>query len=207
MTDQPLIQRGDRVEAMLYHSDDQWVTGTYTPREDHLAAGPPEGAAWVDTGDPQGPLMINAETVRHASTVRPELRAVRDAAQKLADSVRAALATDLTGVPAIRLPRLSLFPGAALKAHVEEEQDPDPRQCAVTVRAVPTLGEPPELHTYRDDRGLSWQTYGEDHNFGTDRLLEIQNEDNLIIATYPAGTWLHACYGAFREPEPLRVTS
>jgi len=207
MTDQTPIQRGDRVEAMLYDSDDQWVTGTYAPRQDRPHVEAPETAAWVDSGAPQGWLMVHAETVRHVDTVRPELRAVRDAAQKLADSVRAALATDLTGVPAIRLPRLSLFPGAALKAHVEEEQDPDPRQCTVTVRAVPTLGEPPELHTYRDDRGLSWQTYGEDHNFGTDRLLEIQNEDNLIIATYPAGTWLHACYGAFREPEPLRATS
>jgi hypothetical protein len=205
MTDeQKTPERGDQVQAVPYHADGQ-VAGSYRPREDFPDAEPPADAAWVEIGDPQGPEMVRADSVRPISgeTVRPELRAVRDAAQALADAVRAALATNLQGVRPLRLPQIPMLQIPRLIAptpFVDETPAPDPRHIAVTVRTLPVLGEPSRLHVYRDAAGLSWQTYGAEHDFGTDRLLEIQDANDDVIGTYPAGTWLHACYGDYLDP-------
>lgn len=203
MTDPAIPTRGDRVEARLYHSDNEWVTGTYRPREDFPDAAPPADAAWVDTGDPQGAAMVDVASIRpvREDTVRPELRAIRDAAQAMADAVRAALATNLSGARLPLLPQIPHLqvPRLVAPSVVVEEAPPDPRQLAVTVRAVPVLGESSERHTYRDPGGLTWQTYGAHDDFGTDRLLEVQNTEGDVIASYQPGTWLHACYGAYLE--------
>lgn len=205
MTDTPHARRGDRVTATLYHSDSETVTGTYVPRDDHPDAQPPADAAWVNTGDPQGPLMVNAATVERTEeepTHRAELRAVRDAAQNLADACRHALAHDLTGVARVQLPPIprlqlpSLLGGPAIP---EPEEEPDKRHLTVEVRTVPVLGEPTETHVYRDDRGLTWQTYGQEHDYSTDRLLEIVNEDAEVVGSYPPGTWLHARYPSYLD--------
>jgi hypothetical protein len=204
MTDeQHAPQRGDQVLATPYHADGK-VTGTYRPREDFPDAEPPADAAWVEIGDPQGPVMVRTDSVQTITdkTVRPELRAVRDAAQALADTVRAALATDLQGARSLLLPQIPMpqFPRLfAPRPIVDEEPTPNPRHIAVTVRTVPALGESSQTHTYRDAAGLTWQTHGAEHDFGTDRLLEIQNMAGEVIGTYPAGTWLHACYAAYLD--------
>jgi hypothetical protein len=207
MTDHtPHARRGDRVTATLYHSENETVTGAYVPRDDHPKADPPADAAWVDTGDPQGPLMVNAATVERTEQEpahRADLRAVRDAAQNLADTVRTALAHDLTGSARVQLPLLPrlvlprLFP--PVSAEPAEPEEPNMRHLAVAVRTVPVLGESTQEHVYRDDRGLTWQTYGQEHDFSTDRLLEVVNEDAEVVATYPPGTWLHARYVSYLD--------
>lgn len=203
MTDnQQTPERGDQVQAVPYHADGQ-VVGTYRPREDFPDAETPADAAWVEIAGSHGPVMVRADTVRiiEDATVRPELRAVRDAAQTLADTVRAALATNLHGVPLLQLPQIPLLQVPRLFGPrlVDETPAPDPRQITVTVRTVPLSGQLSEMHTYRDPAGLTWQTYGAEHDFGTDRLLEIQNTDGEVIGTYPAGTWLHACYSDYLD--------
>lgn len=203
MTDnQQTPERGDQVQAVPYYADGQ-VVGTYRPREDFPDAQPPADAAWVEIGDPQGPAMVHADTVRIIEdvTVRPELCAVRDAAQTLADTVRAALATNLQGVRPLQLPQIPLLQVPRLFGPrlVNETPAPDPRQIAVTVRTLPVLGESSQLHVYQDPAGLTWQTYGAHDDFGTDRLLEVQDTDGLVIATYQPGTWLHACYADYLD--------
>lgn len=226
MTDPTAYQpeRGNRVIATLYHSegeDGRTVHGTYVPRDDHATADPPAGAAWVDTGDPQGPLMVDVASVRpdfeaiaaeeQAAKHRHDLRAVRDAAQHLADTVRAAISHDLTGVARVQLPALARleFPRLVMgSAHAEpDDQVSDPRHVIIEVRTCPVLGQNPEIHTYSDDHGLTWQTYGQEHDYSTDRLLEIVNSDGDQVASYPPGSWLHVRYVAYRRPDGLPSTS
>lgn len=204
MTDNtPRARRGDRVTATLYHSGDELegvVTGTYVPRDDHTDATPPDDAAWVDTGDPQGPLMVKAATIERIEeepTIRADLRAIRDAAQNLADTVRNTLARDLTNVPRIQLPVLPrLFPAAFVEP---EPIAPDPRHMFVSVRTTPVSAEPSARHVYRDGDGLTWQTYGQEHDFSEDRMLEILNGDEEVIATYAPGTWLEVRYETYLD--------
>lgn len=199
MTDPiPHARRGDRVTATLYHSDDETATGTYVPRDDHPDADPPADAAWVDTGDPQGPLMVKASSVERLEeepAIRADLRGIRDAAQGLADTVRAALARDLRGVPRVQLPLLPrLFPPVAVEP---EPAQPDPRHVFVSVRTVPVVAEPSQRHVYHDGEGLTWQTYGQEHDFSEDRMLEILNGREEVIATYAPGTWLEVRYETY----------
>lgn len=189
MPEHTIPQRGDHVEALLYHAEskDDWVSGTYIPREDLADALPPEDAAWVDTGILQGPLMVKADTVQPVADPPEALRA---AIQNMNRVVRGILES----TPQVRLPFLKLTPVAVPPV---DDEEPDPRHLAVQVRTVPAPGEPSETHTYRDARGLTWTTYGQEHDFSTDRLLEIQNEKGDIVASYPPGAWLHARYAGY----------
>lgn len=196
-------RRGDRVTAILYHSGDQLegvVTGTYVPRDDLPDTEPstPDDAAWVDTGALDGPLMVkgaSVERIEEEATVRADLRAIRDAAQGLADTVRTALARDLRGVPRVKFPLLPrLFSPVAVEP---EPAQPDPRHVFVSVRTVPVVAEPSQRHVYHDGEGLTWQTYGQEHDFSEDRMLEIINGRGEIVATYAPGTWLEVRYETY----------
>ncbi|MGW4525174.1 hypothetical protein [Amycolatopsis sp. NPDC004378] len=64
-------KRGDIVTAEPYGDTEPGepfhtgpITGPYVPRTDHLGARPPADAAWVDDGDPQGPWMVKASTIK-----------------------------------------------------------------------------------------------------------------------------------------------
>lgn len=153
------------------------------------------------TDDDPARTPTDAEkTDRIDDPARQYLRNVRDAAHALADAVHSALdgtaRVQLPRLAGLQVPRLFAPLGAAVDLDAEE---PDKRHLVVSVRTVPVLGEPTETHTYRDAGGLTWQTYGEEHNFGTDRLLEIQNEDGDAVATYPPGTWLHVRYEQYAD--------
>jgi hypothetical protein len=103
-------------------------------------------------------------------------------------------------IPPFRMPRM---PRLELTYDDSEPKNPpDPRHVIVSVLTVHG-----QRHDFSDVNGLIWQTYGPDeHNFSTERLLEIQNGDNEVIASYPAGTWLDVCYPAYRRPDPLKTT-
>ena len=104
--------------------------------------------------------------------------------------------------PIIQLPRLQI-PRLMINREDPAPVDvPDGRHLDVCVRTVPVNGVA-ELHVIHDDAGLTWQTYGAEHDFGTDRMLEIQAADGEPVATYPAGTWLDVCYPAYRNPQPV----
>lgn len=66
------LKRGDLVTGVPYYSgtesDEEPITGTYVPRDDHAGARPPLAAAWIDTGEEQGPWMVRRETVRHVKS-------------------------------------------------------------------------------------------------------------------------------------------
>lgn len=108
-------------------------------------------------------------------------------------------APPLIGLPAFQMPRMP-----RLQLTFEDDTPPapvDPRHVIVSVLTVHG-----QRHDFSDDAGLGWQTYGaNDRDFSTERLLEIQNADSEVIASYPAGTWLDVCYPAYRNPDPLKT--
>lgn len=55
-------RRGQIVRALAYDNS-EILEGPYVPRTDCPGAVPPADAAWVDTGDAQGPWMVKASTV------------------------------------------------------------------------------------------------------------------------------------------------
>lgn len=127
--------------------------------------------------------------------VNARLGKVRDAAQVLADAVN-----HVPKLPPLPIPH---FTYPTLQAPLIESANE--RHRVVAVRTIPVSGKPSQTHTYQDDAGLEWQTHGEEHNFSTDRLLEIQTADGQTVASYPAGTWLHVCYVSYLQPEPLKM--
>jgi len=186
MTNDHTPARGDHVTAVLYGFDpdeggDGIVAGTYMPRDDFPDAVPPDDAAWVETGDGRGALMVQATSVvptRQTPTLGDLAAAIRKASLDFAEGLK----RTQHGT--------ALLPGIPKPA-------PDPRHTSITVRTARLMGSDPERHTYRDGRGLSWETHGED--FSQDRILEIYDVDNNVIATYPAATYLHVCYDAYLD--------
>lgn len=130
-----------------------------------------------------------------AQQLEPWVR-MRQAVRELAESVRDLPAgTPPVLIPQLRIPRLEL-------TYVDDgpANPVDPRHVIVSVLTVRS-----QRHDFSDDGGLVWQTYGAAHgDFSTERLLEIQNTDGEVIASYPAGTWLDVCYPAYRRPGELK---
>lgn len=143
------------------------------------------------------------ETGQRLDDLQPYER-VKQAAQNLADVVASLPKQVPLTMPPFRLPQLRLtYDEAPVPA-----DPPDPRHVIVSVRTTPVRGGGPEWHDYSNAGGLVWQTYGNDpHDFTTERMLEVQNEQGEVVASYPAGTWLDVCYPAYRQPGHLKDMS
>lgn len=124
---------------------------------------------------------------------RAEFARVQEAARELSAALDAMPHTPRVLLPALQLPRLFA------PAIPDVPEEPDKRHLVVAVRTVPVLGMPSRTDVYRDPNGLTWQTYGAEHDFSQDRLLEIQNADEQVVATYPPGTWLLVRYEQYAD--------
>lgn len=186
----------DVVTAREYHGN-RFVTGLYKPRDYYQDTGAPEGAAWIDAGESgdRGRIMIRESTVRPGEPASVAAR-LREASTSFARVV-----AEMGQMPP--LPFLRIDPEGP-----QEPQPVDPRTAVVEVRTVlarpAQLEQGPGTHTYSDPDGLTWQTYGQEHNFSTDRMLEIHNRDGDIIATYPPGSWMHVRYLGYLQSGETR---
>lgn len=124
---------------------------------------------------------------------RGDLRDLADAAHHLARTAREVMADGRDVAP-----RLPLLPRIILPAD-DDPPTSDPRHRSVSVHTVPVRGQAGEVHAYRDDGGMSWQTYGQEHDFSTERMLEIHNGYGDIVATYPPGSWLYVRHGDYLD--------
>jgi hypothetical protein len=185
-------RRGDRVRALLYHENAP-VLGEYRPREDYPDSLPPLDAAWVVTDDPQGPLMVSATTVEPAPVEKQAdpLDHLRKAVRDVAAALQA-----LPPVPRLEIPRLWL--PQLIVPPVGQAAEPDKRHRLVSVTRAP-VNRVSAVDHYRDENGLTWQTYGAEHDFSADRMLEVLNSDGEPIATYPPGAWLLVDYHEYRD--------
>lgn len=190
----PTIRSGDHVEAVAYYGDgdqQESVTGTYRPRDTFEDSLPPVDAAWVETDDYHGTIMVRAATVQRVPPT-PE----GDPAQGLVDAAHALRKATAVFSQLPLLPRIHLHP--------EEPADPmapNPRHVTVQVRTVPVGLDGAEVHRYNAGDGLTWQTYGngDGDDYSTERMLDIVDGNGEAIATYPAGTWLSVSYVMYRE--------
>jgi len=149
---------------------------------------------WQDNPDQPTPTS-DAESA--PATPRNDLTAAYQRVQKLAADLADAVQTIpvQAGImlPPFRLPRLQL------PYEQVEEVEPDPRHLTISVRTAPLPGAGAETHLFSDRQGLTYQTYGAEHDFSQDRTLDIQNSEGVVIASYPPGTWLDACYPTYRS--------
>jgi hypothetical protein len=132
---------------------------------------------------------------------------MRRAAQELTQAAHELPpAPPVIGLPAFQLPRMP-----RLQLTYEEDEPPTPvdqRHLNVAVRVVPvSCGTMAATHNYSDPDGLTWHTYGNERDFSTLRMLEVQNANGDVVASYPAGTWLDVCYPAYHSPSQLKDLS
>jgi len=117
---------------------------------------------------------------------------VQQIAADLANAVQSLPVQAGIMLPPVRLPRLQL------SYEQVEEPEPDPRHLTISVRTT-VVGGSAQVHLYSDKDGLTYQTYGAEHDFSQDRTLDIQNNDGTVIASYPPGTWMDVCYPSYRN--------
>lgn len=156
----------------------------------------------MDTEHEPDRVTLPTEEEKTAKVDLDPWERMRQAAVKLTEAARDLPTPEpIIGLPPFQMPRMP-----RLQLTFEDDDTPptpsNPRHVIVSVLTVHG-----QRHDFSDDGGLGWQTYGaDDRDFSTERLLEIQNADGEVIASYPAGTWLDVCYPAYRRPDPLKTT-